>query len=205
MGKLKKRKEKICARDTFQQPTANGRRCERTFQLQISLRARPLTQPPWGSRGKIQIIGSKKVKSLQSDIVLDLSKVLEILASMPELHVLNMSNNHIQRTTGKWNYPGSFQFSFDAQHRRVPTQHDLQLPKADLPWFSADPTAGQGCHQCLERGDWIHPSAQDSRSSCAGRNRGWEEGAGEIDPSGAEGHAGQHPCAHQEQVERCWK
>ena len=28
-------------------------------------------------------------------------KVLEILASMPELHVLNMSNNHIQRTTGK--------------------------------------------------------------------------------------------------------
>ena len=32
---------------------------------------------------------------------LSLLKVLEILASMPELHVLNMSNNHIQRTTGE--------------------------------------------------------------------------------------------------------
>ena len=62
IAKWGKRKPKICARDTFQQPTANGGRCERTFQLQISLRARPLTQPPWGSRGKIQIIGSKKVK-----------------------------------------------------------------------------------------------------------------------------------------------
>ena len=62
--------------------------------------------------------------SLVIDYKIFWKKVLEILASMPELHVLNMSNNHIQRTTGNtFGCGGNKIIIIDndpSQYRRVP-------------------------------------------------------------------------------------
>ena len=74
--------------------------------------------------------------------------MLAILSSMPELHVLNMTNNHIQQTTG-----GVKTSSINATVlRRVQEKHDLQLPQADLPGLTTDPAKGQGGHWGLEEG-----------------------------------------------------
>ena len=85
----------------------------------------------------------RELGSCPSLSVLDLSQslleepeVLAILSSMPELHVLNMTNNHIQQTTG-----GVRTSTTNATAlRRVQEKHDLQLPQADLPGLTTGPT-----------------------------------------------------------------
>ena len=101
-------------------------------------------------------IQNATISPLSQIIKIVWKKVLEILASMPELHVLNMSNNHIQRTTGTTFGNGENKVIIidndPSQYRRVPPQHDLQLSKVDLPRFSSNSTQRPCSHQCLEGG-----------------------------------------------------